>query len=137
MNPDVWGVFHDGVITRMSGALPGTLVLRVEIGYLRAMFDGTGTAFQIELTGCSNVRYNEYDEAPSTDLLHIEGRQPEILYVASADPLVLDCAMGTLELTYREVSIFLDTGVPVSYEELARACDLYWTRWQQRVPPAK
>ncbi len=136
MNPDVWGVFHDGVITRLTGAVPGTLVLRVEIGYLRAMFDGTGTDFQVELGGCSKLRYNEYDEAPSSDLLYIEGRQPEILYVATTDPLVLDCVMGTLEMTYRDLSIFLDTGVPVSYDELVQACDQYWTRWQQRGPTA-
>ena len=65
MNRDIWGVFHDGVLKHIDGGVPGTLTLDVEIEYLRAMFDEPGISFRIELTGCTKVIYNEYEQVPT------------------------------------------------------------------------
>jgi hypothetical protein len=125
-------VFHDGVITRIQGDIPGTLQLSLEIGYLRAMFPGEGTSFNVRLDECIKLKYNEYDESPTTDLIKIQEREPEVLYVTSEQPLVLDCVMGTLELDYAQMSVALDDGTQVSEQELVNACELYWKRWQER-----
>ena len=131
MTPGAWGVFHDGVIQAIDGTLPGNLVLTIEIGYLRAMFGGDGSSFRVHLTGCTRMRYSEYDEEPTADLGKIREREPEILYVTSEHPLVLDCVMGPLELEYEGMTVKLDSGVQVSEQELVGASELYWTRWRE------
>ena len=61
----------------------------------------------------------------------IREREPEILYVTSEEPLVLDCVMGPLELEYEEMAVTLDNGIEVSEQELVSASELYWNRWRQ------
>ena len=56
---------------------------------------------------------------------------PEILYVTSEKPLVLDCVMGPLELDYGRMTVELDSGVQVSEQELVSASELYWNRWRK------
>ena len=131
MTPSTWGVFHDGVIKAIDGTVPGTLVLTIEIGYLRAMFDGEGSSFKVHLTGCTKMRYSDYDEEPTIDLEIIREREPEILYVTSEQPLVLDCVMGPLELEYEQVSVELENDVQVGEQELISASELYWNRWRE------
>ncbi len=131
ITPSTWGVFHDGVIQDIEGALPGNLVLTIEIGYLRAMFEGEGLRFRVHLTGCTRMRYCEYDEEPTVDLNRIREREPEILYVTSEQPLVLDCVMGPLELEYQQMAVTLESGVKVSEQELVSASELYWNRWRE------
>jgi hypothetical protein len=131
ITPSVWGVFHDGVIQAIEGTIPGDLVLTIEIGYLRGMFDGDGSSFRVHLTGCRRMMYSEYDEEPTDDLDRIREREPEILYVTSEQPLVLDCVMGPLELEYERMAVTLDSGVEVSEQELVSASELYWNRWSE------
>jgi hypothetical protein len=126
-----WGVFHDGVIQAIEGTIPGNLVLTIEIGYLRAMFEGEGSSFRVNLDGCTKMRYSEYDEEPTVDLDRIREREPEILYVTSEQPLVLDCVMGPLELEYERMTVTLDNGAEVSEKELVNASELYWNRWRE------
>lgn len=133
MKRDVWGLFHDGVLSRIEGVVPGNVRLEVEIDYLRRMFVEPGSTFQIELSGCSQFVYREYDREPTGELQQIQEREPEILYVTSEQPLILDCAMGTLELNYEGVSIKLPSGKEVSYEALVSACERYWNDWSARA----
>ena len=130
VKPCTWGVFHDGVIQDIEGTLPGNIMLSINIAYLSAMFEGEDTSFRVYLTGCTKIRYCEYDEDPTVDLNRIREREPEILYVTSEQPLVLDCVMGTLELEYEEMAITLESGVEVSEQELINASEQYWSRWR-------
>jgi len=132
MKRDIWGVFHDGVLKHIHGGVPGILVLDVEIEYLRNMFDEPGNSFRIELTGCTKMVYSEYDQEPTHDIAQILGREPEILYVTSEQPLLLDCVMGTLEFEYEVMHVWLPSGVEVSYESLASASERYWSEWRAR-----
>jgi hypothetical protein len=104
-------------------------VLAIEIEYLRAMFEGDGTGFNIHLQSCTRFRYGEHDEDPIDDLERIQEREPEVLYVPSEHPLILDCMMGALELEYGAMSVTLDSGVRVTEEELAKVGEQYWQRW--------
>jgi hypothetical protein len=131
ITPSAWGVFHDGVIQAIEGNIPGNLVLTIEIGYLRAMFEGEGSSFRAHLIGCTRMRYCEYDEEPTVDLDRIREREPEILYVTSEQPLVLDCVMGPLEIEYEQMAVTLDNGIEVSEQELVSASELYWNRWRE------
>lgn len=131
MTPGTWGVFHDGTIERIEGAVPGSVLLSLEIPYLRAMFPGEGTSFHIRLDACTKLTYNEYDAPSTSDLNRVKQREPEILYVKSEQPLVLDCVMGTLELAYATMSVALENGTRVSEQALVEACESYWKRWQE------
>lgn len=131
MNPDFWGIFHDGHIWKFEGKVPGEVTVHVNVLYLRQMFPGSGDGFRVVLSGCEFIEYREYDEAPTRDLLKIQEREPEILYVDSTEPVILDCVMGALELRYASATTFLDSGEPVSYDELAAGCKAYWDAWQQ------
>lgn len=130
MNPDILGVFHDGVVEQIVGAVPGSVALRLNIPYLRKMFAGEGKGFILTLFGCTKFEYTEYGEEPTSDIPTIATKQPEILYVTSIEPLVLDCAMGTLELAFKEMEVSLDSGSPVSYEALGAASEKYWSDWE-------
>jgi hypothetical protein len=133
MKRDIWGIFHDGVLTRLLGSVPGRLNLHVEIEYLRQMFDEPGGSFTIELEGCSKFRYTEHDEQPTEDLSKLNMLEPEVLYIASENPLVLDCAGGTLELEYNSMRVTLPSGSEVSYESLVSASEKYWNEWSKRA----
>jgi hypothetical protein len=131
MDRAIWGVFHDGTIETIEGSVPGDVSLTVEIAYLRSMFEGDGTTFIIQLQGCTQLRWTEFNEEPTADILMIQEQEPEILYIISEHPLVLDCTMGTLELEYEAMSVALDSERRVNYDELISACELYWKRWDE------
>ena len=132
MNRDIWGVFHDGVLKLIDGTVPGTLRLEIEIGYLRGMFSEPGNRFFVNLFGCSKFIYTRFDERPTENTSYIQDREPEILYVTSEKPLVLDCAIGTLELEYDEMTVTLESGQAVSYASLASASKEYWNDRKSR-----
>ena len=133
MNRDVWGLFHDGYINRIECTAPGVLRLEVRIEYLRDMFPERGTSFVVTLTACSKFVYRGYDEQPTDDIAEIQAREPEILYVNSMDPLVLDCADGTLELAYETMTVTLESGQPVTEDALIQASDKYWKDFASRA----
>ena len=133
MKRDIWGIFHDGVLRDFQGSIPGTLNLHVEIEYLRQLFNEPGSWFAVELQGCSKFRYTKFEEQPTEDIGKLNLLEPEVLYVVSEHPLVLDCVEGTLELEYDAMRVTLPSGCEVSYESLASACEKYWNEWSARA----
>lgn len=131
MQPDFWGIFHDGTITSAEGGVPGDVRLIVEIPYLRQMFPGEGKGFFVHLKGCSSIAFRPYDQPSVETLDGIAKAEPEILYVESTDPVVLDCAGGTLSMSYQSASVSLDTGEYVDFPQLVKACENYWNAWEE------
>jgi hypothetical protein len=129
MNPEIWGVFHDGSLVRIDGAVPGTVSLSIEIGYLRAMFDTPGKRFVVTLEGCTRLRYLPYDGSPFDDPAAIVAAELEIMGIGSAAPVLVDCVTGVLQLEYAGMSIALDSGEALDEARLFEACDAYWRRW--------
>lgn len=133
MDRDIWGVFHDGYIVRIDRIEPSLLRLEIVIEYLRDVFPEPGTKFVVTLTACSRFVHCGYDEQPTDDIAVIQAREPEILYIQSLEPLVLDCADGTLELTYDTMTIALESGQPVTENSLIQAADKYWKDFASRT----
>jgi hypothetical protein len=133
MQHDIWGVFHDGSVIRIDGAVPGTLRLEIDIQYLRRMFPEPGDCFIVTLSDCTKFTFTEYDGPPITDHARIQALEPEILYVNELEPLILDCDGGTLELDYQEMSVSLESGYPVGYDDLVSAADKYWAAFAARA----
>jgi hypothetical protein len=137
MKRDFWGFFHDGSIVRISGSVPGNVVVEIEIEYLRQMFEGSGDGFNVNLTACTKIEFSAYGEAPTSDMQEIANSEPEILYVNETEPeVILDCAIGLLVLNYADARVSLDSGRPVTYEELEHATKKYWNDWSERHAPA-
>lgn len=134
MQPDVWGVFHDGTLAKIEGTVPGDLSIHLQIEYLRREFDEDGDFFIVELGSCTRFRYSEYDAAPTEDRQDIQNREIEILSVSSEDPLVLNSSLGILELAYETMRVRLPSGRALASEDLLAASQRYWKAWAARAP---
>ena len=110
MNPDIWGVFHDGSIDALSRPAPGVVQAGVSILYPREMFNGAGGGFLVTLQGCSLFRYRPFEGDSLEDLREIVLAEPEILSVDRRPHLVLLCTAGELDLVYDTMAVSLDTG---------------------------
>ncbi len=135
MNPDVWGVFHDGTIEALSRPAPGVVQVRVSILYLREMFPEAGDCFLVTLHGCSRFRYRLFEGESTENLSQIALAAPEILYVNQRPELVLLCTCGELEITYDSMAVALDTGETVSEDQLVQAAQRYWDGWEATNRP--
>ena len=137
MKREFWGFFHDGVIDRISGSVPGDVIVKIEIEYLRQMFEGDGDGFNVSLTACSKIEYTAYDRAPTTDMQEIASSEPEILYVNETEPeVILDCAIGRLVLNYADARVSLDSGQQVTRRQLEQATKKYWNDARERNAPS-
>lgn len=132
---EFWGALHDGGIECIEGKIPGTVSLEVSIRYLRQQFPGEGTGFKIVLSDCAQLVYQEFDSSPVEDFDEIVGLEPEIVGVEKGTyPVVVNCVMGSLTVSYGAASIYLDSGDAVSLGELAAASKAYWDAWAASIP---
>ncbi|MCU7805486.1 MAG: hypothetical protein KZQ96_20035 [Candidatus Thiodiazotropha sp. (ex Lucinoma borealis)] len=130
---EVWNIFHDGSIVEAKGSLPN-LSLRIEIQYLRDMFPGNGDSFWAHINGCTHIEYLNWEEDQKEKTLKaIIEQEPEILDVSQIDNMVhIVCVNGELDLVYEGISFEIDSGSPVSIEELDKGCNAYWNEWEKR-----
>lgn len=127
MRRDNWDVFHDGTIASIRGNVPGDVIIHIDIGYLREMFEGAGSGFDVHLSGCAKLEYLAYDEDPTSDFATIGSKEPELLDVSETEPdIVLICTGGLLVLNYAEVRVFAEAGEFISDEALKNAANNYW-----------
>jgi len=123
---EVWKIFHDGAIVEVRGELPN-ISLRIEIDYLRDMFPGVGNFFWVHVADCKTCRYSDWEGKVITSFAEIMAEEPEILDVSQTRNMAqIACVNGNLELEYAEISFELDSGIPVSIDELNKACRTYW-----------
>jgi hypothetical protein len=135
MKAEFWGLLHDGGIEAVSGTVPGVISVEISIRYLRQQFPGEGVGLRIELIDCWRFEYQEYDSTPITDIARIVALGPEIFgFGTGPQPVVVNCVMGTLTMSYGTASIYLDSGEEVSFDELAAASRAYWDAFAVRIP---
>jgi hypothetical protein len=69
------------------------------------------------------------------DIPKIVALEPEIFgFGTGPQPVVVNCVMGTLTMSYGTASIYLDSGEEVSFDELAAASRAYWDAFAVRIP---
>ena len=137
MQVEFWGIFHDGSISNIDSSVQGDLTIDISIQYIRRQFPGAGDGFKVKLHNCTRFEYQEYDSQVITDFSAIVAMDPELLSLESAsDPIVINCVMGTLTTSYSSASVSLDSGEPVSYNDLTTACASYWDAWEANHKPA-
>jgi hypothetical protein len=131
---EFWALLHDGGIESIAGKIPGTVSLEVSIRYLRQQFPGEA-GFKVVLSDCDQLVYQEYDSSPVEDFDEVVGLEPEIVDVEKGTyPVVVNCVMGSLKVSYGAASIYLDSGDSVSLDELAAASKAYWDAWAASIP---
>ncbi|MEW6027054.1 MAG: hypothetical protein AB1599_07165 [Planctomycetota bacterium] len=133
--PAVWNVLHDGEIVAISGSVPGTVALDIDINYLRRRFHDPGKIIKLTIIGCTHFAYRDFDDSKFiTNLSAIEAFKPVIMgAVMRGEICAVDCLKGPLEVTATDGSLSLDNGRPVSLEELISVADAYWKEWSE--PP--
>ena len=139
---EIWNVFHDGSIASADGQLHATARVKIEIEYLREMFEEPGDAFCVLLEECELLSFRPVDSAESFSSERIASLDLQILSAAEDDglPLKVFCVGGTvqapvygyLELSYASSRVALDTGRDVPVSELFAACGNYWDGWAAR-----
>ena len=133
--PTVWDVLHDGSITAVCGAIPGTVRVEVSIDYLRERFPEPGKAILVLLSGCTRFAYREFEDSMfTTDLPAIARLKPEILSAKTSGTLSeIDCVKGVLEVAASDCTLALDGGRAITLDELLSVAEAYWTEWDKRA----
>jgi len=133
-NVDILGVFHDGSIVEVSGALP-KINFRIKIEYLRNMFPSKGDSFLASLSGCESIEFYNWESETRTKALNeIQAEEPEILSIEQQGDIAhIICSTGELDVLYKDIEFQLDSGESVTYKELADACNKYWDDWKSRA----
>lgn len=128
----IWNYLHDGAICQISGSIPGNVVVRVEIDYLRRRFAEPGDAFDITLYGCTRFEFEPCDAPPISDFAELSRRELEILSVESEAPVRVHCVGGVLTAEYANIAPHLDTGAALTMQQLIDASEAYWDEWEAR-----
>ena len=134
MNPraEIWNVLHDGSIDSIEGSVPGDIEMRVGILYLREMFSNDGEAIVVRLTNCTKLAMKIWeDDVVTDDHERIVSIDTEILSTKSQDvPVQIITTLGELEVDFKDLSLSLDNGKQITFEQLCDACKSYWNRWE-------
>jgi len=132
----IWNLLHDGDITvhEVNG---DQLTLFVCIPWMRKRIKPLGDSFVLKMTGVTKAEFHDYEGNVSTIAEELDLCVPEILSTESeAMPISVMCTTNTLVLDYQDISFALDSGEPVSYEGIEKACHDYWDEWKKKTEPA-
>ena len=104
---------------------PDVLTMFVNIPYVRRRIQPLGDSFRLRLLGFRGMVFaNDIRDPPETEIEYVEGY--EILEAKSDTmPATIQLAEGTLMLDFDSLEISLDTGQPISPEEVYRAYHEY------------
>jgi len=128
----IWNALHDGEITIAVHEAPDVVVMFVSIPYVRRRLRPLGDSFRLRLRGFRGMVFaNDIRDPPETELETIESY---VILEAKSDtmPATIQLAQGTLMLDFDSLEISLDTGQPISAEEVYRAYEDYWAEWSKR-----
>jgi hypothetical protein len=131
----IWNALHDGEITVVAREEPDSLIIFVSIPYVRRRIAPLGDSFRLRLGGFRSAGWSNDIGDSYSELEDIEGL--EILEAKSDKmPAKIQCAQGTLTLDYDSLEVSLDSGQPISAEEVYRAYQEYWDEWSKSTQQA-
>lgn len=143
MRFDFWNTLHDGSIERVTGSVPGDLVLRVGIKYLTDVLPTVEDFLWVHLLGCTRFEMRTFDGDPVESLSEFpEEEVAEIQNVQEVDGVVKVCSCGRstggfIHCVYRDAEIRLAEGRLLPQAELEAAAEEYWERWARRGREAR
>jgi hypothetical protein len=133
MDVAIWNLFHDGSIESCSGDVPGDLTLAVSIDYLREMIEPAGELFFVDVRGCTLLELQSWaDDSVASGADALNAIQPEILSGSEEDDrAIVICNGYELRLRYDAIGVRLDTGAPLTIDEIDAVAERYWSRLGQ------
>jgi hypothetical protein len=127
----IWNAPHDGEITVVAREEPDSVIIFVNIPYVRRRIAPLGDSIRLRLRGFRTASWSNDIGDTYSELEDLEGL--EILEAQSDSmPAKIQCAQGTLTLDYDSLDVSLDTGDSVSPEEVYRAYEAYWNEWSAK-----
>ena len=134
---EIWNILHDGEITAISGEGSESLTMFVSIPYLRRRLKPLGDSIVLALEGLNRLEFRDLDKVLTTLAEEIEIATPVILSTESETmPIRIETTMGQLILDFQNIRFRLDTGQPIEYETIERACEEYWSEWEAKTEQA-
>jgi len=126
---------HDGTITAVSEQVSGTIILVVDIEYLRERFTDHGEEIRIILEDCTLFEFLLYmNDIRIRDLAEVARREYGIINAINTDGVChVHCDDGTLLLACGGYSIELDSGRILSLDELVGEANAYWDAFGSRI----
>jgi hypothetical protein len=131
---EIWRVLHDGQITALAGEGGGAITMFVSIPYLRRRLVPLGDSLVLRLGGVRRFQWCDNIDKAGSLREELWWTTPEILGTESESmPVTIDTTMGRLVAEFESVSVSLDTGESLLYEDLRRVCEEYWIEWERRT----
>jgi len=132
---------HDGSIVGLSGNVPGTVRVEMDIDYLRRRFPDAGKTIVVTLDGCTRFAYRPYEIKKG--LPPNEKFITDFEAIVALKPLILDAEMrgsvaivagsyGVFEAAALGGSLSLDSGRTITLDELIAVAEAYWAEFRER-----
>lgn len=125
MKTKIWNLLHDGIIEKIEGAIPGDLLVTVEIKWIKQLFSRGNDCFYLKLTNCTLLEFYPFDK----DILitNIQSILKYELWNASCeeegDMIILYCSTGILKLKYDTSVAYLDKTTVITEQEIIAKLD--------------
>lgn len=131
MDAAIWNLFHDGTIESCAGDVPGDLTLAVSIDYLRKMIEPGGEFFFLDVRGCTLMELQSWaDDSVASGADALNTIQPEILSGSEeGDRVIVICNGYEMRMRYDAIAVWLDTGAPLTIDEIDAVAEKYWSRF--------
>jgi len=129
---DIWNILHDGEITSVeqNGDI---LTMVVSIPYLRRRIQPLGDSFVLTIKSITQLDIFNYDGHTLSLTKEVEEARPEILSTDSTSmPIKINLTIGQMVMSFEDISITLDTGGAIDFEQMEKVCDDYWTEWKAK-----
>lgn len=137
MNVATWNVLHDGVIGSISGKVPGTIRLAIEISYLYSYLPTKPEHIIIELHDCERFEYQPFEGKAIREFEALAEIGLGILSaVLESNEVCVCCSDGSyggyLWTRYSTAIVKTDDGIVLTQPELETAAHQYWENWSWR-----
>jgi hypothetical protein len=139
VNVATWNVLHDGVIRSISGTVPGTIQLAIEISYLYSYLPTKPEHIIIELHDCERFEYQPFE---GKAICEFETLAEIGLGIVSAElesnDICVCCSDGSygydglLWTRYSTAIVKTNEGILLTQPELETAAHQYWENWSRR-----
>jgi hypothetical protein len=134
MKEAAFAILHDGIIKKISGLIPGTIMIEVQCDYLRKRSPSRGSSFFIELSECKKVFFVNNDDVSTSDFSEIEKLEVDMLSAdTEGSDVVVFCSEGSLYLNFKEARVLLNAKDTISIEALEHMARDYWDEWEYKA----
>lgn len=131
MKDAAFAILHEGIIKKITGVVPGTVVLDIDCAYLRELDKTPGDSFLISLKSCKKLVYKDASDKDHTDFQKIIEQCPVMLSSdISVKDILVFCSSGVLQIDCSDVSIYLNNEQEISVDDLEALASKYWDDWK-------